>query len=75
MQRPGIDKSYFYFKDSIESKDQLLINGREKIGIKKLKNSKSFIDHSETVDDIYEILETYNPTKKREVLKVFDDMI
>ena len=75
MQRPAIEKIYFYFKDPIESKDQLLINGKEKIGIKKLKNSKSFIDHSQAVDDIYEILESYNPTKKRRVLIVLDDMI
>ena len=39
-QRPDIDKIYLYFKDPFESKYQLLINGREKVGIKKLKNPK-----------------------------------
>ena len=53
----------------------MLINGREKVGIKKFKNSKAFIDHSQTIDDFYKNLEDYNPTKKRRVLIVFDDMV
>ena len=53
----------------------MLINGREKIEIKTLKNPKAFIDYSQKIDDIYENLEDYNPTKKRRVLVVFDDMI
>ena len=35
----------------------------------------SFIDFSQNLDDLYENLEDYNPTKKRRVLIVFDDMI
>ena len=53
----------------------MLINGREKLGIEKLKNPKALIDYSQTIDDVYENLEDYNPTKKRKVLTVFDDMI
>ena len=53
----------------------MLINGREKVGIKILENPKAFIDYSETIDSVYEDLEDYNPTKKRRVLIVFDDMI
>ena len=30
---------------------------------------------SQTIDDVYEHLEDYNPSKKRRVLIVFDDMI
>ena len=44
-----------------------LFNGTEKAGIKKLKNSKVFIDYSEAIDD--------NLKKKRKVLIVFDNMI
>ena len=44
-QRPYIEKIYLYVKDPFESKHQLLINGREKVGIKKLKNPKSFIEY------------------------------
>ena len=41
----------------------------------KKKNPKAFINYSETLDDVYENLEDYNPTKKRRVLIKFDDMI
>ena len=66
-QRPDIDKIYLYVKDPFESKYQLLINGREKVGIKKLENPKAFIDSSQTIDDAYENLEDYNSAKKRRV--------
>ena len=42
--------------------------------MKTLKNPKAFCDYSQTID-VYENLEDYNPTKKRKVLIVFDDMI
>ena len=74
-QRPDIDKIYLYIKDPFESNYQLLITGREKVGIKRLKNPKVFIDHSQTINDLYQNLEDYNPTKKRRVLIVFDYMI
>ena len=74
-QRPDIDKIYLYVKVAFESKYQLFINGREKVGIKTLKNPKAFIDYSQTIDDVYENLEYYNPTKKRRKLILFDDMI
>ena len=71
----NIDRFYLYVKDPFESKYQILINGREKVGIKKLKNPKSFIDYSQRIDDVYENLKYYNQTKKRRVLIVFDNMI
>ena len=40
-----------------------------------MKKSKTFIDHSQTIDDVSEKLEDYNPTKKRRALIVFDYMI
>ena len=66
IQRPDIDKICLYVKDLFELKYQLLINGREKVGVEHLKNLKAFIDYSQTTDDVYENLEDYNPTKKRE---------
>ena len=71
-QRPDIDDIYLYIKDLLESKYQLLINKREKVGIANLK--KALIDFSQTIDDVYKTLEYYNP-KERRVLTVFDDMI
>ena len=63
-------------KDSFESKYQFLINGREKVGINKIKNAKAFTAcYSQTLDDVYKNLEDYNPTKKRNKLIAFDDMI
>ena len=73
-KQPDINKIYLYVKEPFESKYQLLINGKEKLGIKKFKNSKAFINYSQTIDNVYENLEDYNPTKKR-VLIVTDDMI
>ena len=66
---------YLYVKDPLESKYQLLDNGREDVGNEILKNPKAFIDYSETIDDVYGNLEDYNPTKKRRVLVVFHDMM
>ena len=44
-QRPDFDKMYLYVKDPIEPKIQWLINGREKVGVKKINNPKAFIDY------------------------------
>ena len=38
--KTDIDKIYLHVKDPFESKYQFLINGREKLGIKTLKNPK-----------------------------------
>ena len=37
------------------------------------KNTEAFIDYSQTIDNIYENLEDYNPIKKRKVLILFGD--
>ena len=42
---------------------------QKKVGIKTLKNPKAFISYSQKVDDVYENLEDYSPTKKRRVLR------
>ena len=51
-------------KDPFELKYESLINRRGKVGIKELKNPKASIYYSQTIDDVYENLEEYNPTKK-----------
>ena len=51
-QRPDIDKICLNVKDPFESKYQLLINGKEKLGIKALKYTKVFIDYSQLMDDM-----------------------
>ena len=52
-----------------------LLTEEKKYELKKLKNPKTFIDFSQTIDDVYENLEDYHPTKKRRVLIEFGDMI
>ena len=73
-QQPDIDKTYLYVTNPLKSNYQLLINGREKVGIKKLKNRNAITHYSQTIDDVYENLQ-YNPTKKKRLLVVFDDVI
>ena len=51
----------------------LLIENK-KVETKTIKNPKAFIDYSKTIDDVYENLEDYNPTKKRRVLMVSDNI-
>ena len=64
-------KIYLYLKDPFESKYQLVINGREKVGIKKLKNPKVFIDVLLKIDSVYGNLEDYNPKKKKKSVNSF----
>ena len=74
-QRPDVDKVRFYVKDQFESKYQLLINRREKVGFKHERIPKALVNYCQTINDVHEILEHYNPTKKRKALIVFDAMI
>ena len=67
-QRPDIGKVYLYIKDPFESKYQF--KGRKKVETKKIKNPKTVIDYSQTIDDVYTNLKDYNPTKKKKVQSV-----
>ena len=40
-----------------------------------MNDCKTFIEYSNDMDDIYKNIEEYNPSKKRKILIVFDDMI
>ena len=48
-----IDKIYFYTKDLEELKYQLLFEKREQAEMKNLEDKNAFIEHSNTIDDIY----------------------
>ena len=41
---------------------QLVVDRRGKIAIREWKNTNKFIDYLQTIYDIYENLEAYNPT-------------
>ena len=70
-----IDKTYLYAKDLSEPKYQFLIKRHEDVGIKHLNDSKTFIEHSNTMDDVSEDINEYNTARKRKVLIVFDDIL
>ena len=70
-----INKIYLYTKDLEEPKYQLLINKREKAGINFNNDSTAFIEHSNSMDDIFSDINNYNNKRKRKVLIIFDDMI
>ena len=48
-----IDKIYLYAKDLEEPKYQLLINKREKAGINFNNDPTAFIEHSNSMNDIF----------------------
>ena len=52
-QQSDIGQIYLCVRDPFKSKYQLLMNNKEKVGIKILKNPKAFIDYSQTIDDVY----------------------
>ena len=70
-----IDKIYFHARDLCEPKYEYLIKKWEDAGIKHLNNPNAFIKCSNTMDDVYENINDYNPIRKRKKLIVFDDMI
>ena len=64
-----------YAKDFSEPNYEFLIKKCEDIGIKQLNDPKAFIECSNTMNDVYENIDDYNPTSERKILIVFDDMI
>ena len=52
-----------------------MIKKRENAGIKYLNDPNAFIECSNTMDEVYENINDYNPRRKRKILIVFDDMI
>ena len=74
-EQDDIDKIYLYAKDLNEPKYWFLNKKRKNTGIKHLNDLKVFIEHSNTMDDISNNIDDYNPTRKRKILFVFDDMI
>ena len=74
-EQDDIDKIYLYAKDLSEPKYEFLIKKREDVGIKYCNDPNAFIECSNTMDDVYQNIDDYNPSRKRKILFVFDDMI
>ena len=64
-----------YAKDLSEPKYQFLIKKREDAGIKNLNDPSALIEYSNTMEEVYNNIDDYNPKRKRKILIVFDDMI
>ena len=64
-----------YARDLIKPKYKYLIKKREDTGIKHLNNPKTFIECSNTMDDVYENINDHNPIRKRKNFIAFDDMV
>ena len=74
-EQNDIDKIYLYAKDLSEPKYEFLMKKRKDAGIKHLNDPDAFIESSNTMDDVYENIDDYNPCRKRKILIVFDDML
>ena len=74
-EQNDIGKIYLYAKDLSESKYEILIKNCENVGIKHFNDPDSFIEGSNMMDNIYENINDYNPSRERKILVVFDDMI
>ena len=72
---PDIDKTYLYAKDLCKARYQFLIKKSEDIQTKHLNGSKTLIEYSNNVWDVFKNIEEYNPGMECKVLLVFDDMV
>ena len=52
-----------------------MIKKRENCGANHFNDPNAFIECSNTMDDVCESIDDYNPNRKRKTLIVFDDMI
>ena len=71
-RQDDIEKIHLYAKYLSEPKYELLIKKREHAGTKHLNDSNSFIECSDTTDDVYD---DYNPNRERKILIFLDDII
>ena len=74
-EQDHIDKTYLYSKDLSKPKHEFLIKNREDAGTKHFSDPNAFIECSNTMDDVYENIDDYNPNRQRNISIVFDDMI
>ena len=66
-EQDDIDKIYLYAKDLSEPKYEFLIKRRKDAGIKHLNDLNAFIECSNTMDDVYDNIDDYNPDSKKKI--------
>ena len=64
-----------YAKDLSEPKNEFLMKKREDDGTKSFNDSDAFIECVNTMDNVYENTDDYNPNRQRKILIVFDVII
>ena len=74
-QQDNIGKIDLYANYLSEPKHEFLINKRENAGIKNINDPIAFIECSNTMDDVYEIIDDCNLSRERKILVAFNDMI
>ena len=74
-EQDDIDKIYLYARDLSKSKHEFLIKTRKYARTKHFSDPNAFIECSNTMDDVYQNIDNYNPNRERKILIVFDDMI
>ena len=74
-EQDNMDKIDLYAKDLSEPKYEFLIKKREDAGTKHFSHPNAFIECSNTMDDVYENINDYNPIRKRKKVIIFDDII
>ena len=74
-EQNDIDKIYLYAKDLSKPKYEFLTKKRETAGIKHLNYPNPFTACLNTMDDVYENINDYKPSRKRKNFFLFDDMI
>ena len=66
-EQKDIDKIYLYTGELSEPKYEYLIKKRQDVGIKHVNNLNAFIECSNTMDDVYENIDDYDPSRKRKI--------
>ena len=74
-EQNNIENIYLHARDLSKPKYEYLIKKCEDAGIKHLNNPNAFIKCSNTMDDVYENINDYNPIRIIKKIIVFDDMI
>ena len=67
-EQDDIDKIYLYAKDLSELKYECWIKNCENAETKHLNDTNTFIECSNTMDDVYENIDDYKPNRKRKIL-------
>ena len=63
-EQDDIDKVYLYVRDLSEPKHEFLIKKREHAGTEHFNDPNAFIECSNTMDDVYQNIDDYNPNRK-----------